>query len=261
MQQGVLIDVWEVGSFDGELLSELRANADLVRNYIEIDRAIYLEREASGLRAAYRANPQAVKYQGFVESIGRQAETRTIRAWHYTRLTDAEVEQLRAGGISLSSLETTRRRLDAQVAVGEISADIADALYAASPFHHPEQVGPRSGKFWMTSHPVEIGDGGVEPLLSSWGGEAVYFWLQDPQLKVVVAGLGKPRIIEVAVPLEATRHAYAAGKAIVATFALSIGCTPDHGAFDLYVTRALGPEAVLAVHTEGEAGFAQIGKP
>ena len=46
------------------------------------------------------------------------------------------------------------------------------------PARHPEQVGPRSGKLWMVSHPVDVGDGGVMPLLSSWGGEAVYFWLQ-----------------------------------------------------------------------------------
>jgi hypothetical protein len=39
-------------------------------------------------------------------------ETRTIRAWHYTRLTDAEVVAMRMTGISLSSLDAIRQRLD-----------------------------------------------------------------------------------------------------------------------------------------------------
>jgi hypothetical protein len=253
------IDVWNVGTFDEELLGTLRAQSELVRNYIATDREILLEREASGLRGAYRTNLNAERYQRFVENLGRDMETRTIRGWHYTRLTDAEVEQLRTTGITLSSLEATRQRLGAQVAAGELPADIADALFAASPFQHREQVGPRSDKFWMTSHPVEIVDGGVTLLLSNWGGEAVYFWLNDTHLKAAVASIGKPRVIEVAVPLNATRRAYLASKAVVAAYARSLGCRPDFGAFDFYAARALGPDAVLAVHSKGEAAFAQMG--
>jgi hypothetical protein len=255
-----LMDVWNIETFDGNLLAELKANETLVRKYIVTDREIFLEREAAALKAAYRTNPYAETYYRFLEDLGRDMETRTIRAWHYTRLTDAEVEQLRTIGIALSSLDATRRRLEAQVAAGVISDEIVNALFAASPFQHSEQVGPRSDKFWLTSHPVEIGDSGVTLLLANWGGEAVYFWLNDAQLQAAVASIGKPRVIEVAVPLEATRHAYLAGKAVVAAFARSLGCRPDFRAFDLYTARVLGPDAILAVHTEGEATFVEIGK-
>jgi hypothetical protein len=214
------IDVWNVETFDEDLLATLRTNSELVRNYIVTDREIFLERETSGLRGAYRTNPHGGSYYGLLEDLGRDMENRTIRA----------------------------------------SAGFADALFEASPFHHPDQVEPRSNKFWMTSHPVEIGDGGVSLLLDNWGGEAVYFWLDDPQLKEAVADIGKPRVIEVAVPLDATRHAYPAGKAVVAAFARSLDCTPDFREFDLYTVHALGPDAVLAVHTEGAAAFAEIGK-
>jgi hypothetical protein len=158
-----LMDVWNIETFDGNLLAELKANETLVRKYIVTDREIFLEREAAALKAAYRTNPYAETYYRFLEDLGRDMETRTIRAWHYTRLTDAEVEQLRTIGIALSSLDATRRRLEAQVAAGVISDEIANALFAASPFQHSEQVGPRSDKFWLTSHPVEIGDSGVNP--------------------------------------------------------------------------------------------------
>jgi hypothetical protein len=166
-----LIDVWNVETFDEDLLGKLHACGELVHNYTATDRGI-LESEASGLRPAYRSNPHSESYHRLLEDLDRDMETRTIRAWHYTRLTDTEVEAMRTTGINLSSLGAIRQRLDVQVAAREISADTADALYAASPFHDPEQIGPRSDKFWMTSHPVEIGDGRVTLLLGNWGGEA-----------------------------------------------------------------------------------------
>ena len=107
----------------------------------------------------------------------------------------------------------------------------------------------------MTSSPIPIGDSGITLLLKNWGGELVYFWIKDAALRELVAGIGKPRVIEMAIPLDLTRHTYSAAKAIVATFGRTLGCEPDRGAFDLYATRALGVEAVIAIHTEGEPNF------
>lgn len=86
-----LIDVWNVETFDEDLIATLRANSELVRNYIVTDREIFLEREASGLRVPYRTNPHAESYGRFLEDLDPLMKTRTIRAWHYTRLTDTEV--------------------------------------------------------------------------------------------------------------------------------------------------------------------------
>ena len=103
--------------------------------------------------------------------------------------------------------------------------------------------------------PVPPDDSGVELLLGHWGGEVAYFWLRDQRLIDRVGQLGRARVIEVAVPVAATRHSYSAGDAVVATFARKLGCKPDRKSFDLYVKQALGPEAILAVRTEGEAEF------
>lgn len=254
-----LIDVWNVDTFDGALAADLQAHAELVCNYVQTSRRQWLEREASDHTLPHPTNPYGADYMAFVEAVGRGMEARTIRAWHYTRMTDAEVESLRRGGIYLSTLETIRRRFDAQVAAGVFSAEVADALFAASPFQG-DQRRSRSDKFWMTSHPLDIEDGGVTLLLGNWGGESAYFWLRDPALEALVARLGVPRVLEVAVPLDATRHAYSAGRAVVATFARTLGCKPEKEAFDLYTTRPLGPEAVLAIHSEGEADFATLAR-
>jgi hypothetical protein len=255
-----LIDVWNLETFDKGLLYDLRANVALIRNYVVTNEANFLKREASTPKGPYLMNPYGERYQQFLEDIGRDMEARTIRAWHYTRLIDAEVGALRRGGIYPSTLERIRQRLDAQVTADVFSAELADALFAASPFHHPEQCGPRSNKFWMTSQPVAIEGSGVELLLGNWGGEGVYFWLQDAKLKELVAGIGKPRVLEMAVPLNATRHAYSAAEAIVATFGRTLGLAPYRKDFDLYVTCPLGPDALFAIHTEGEPRFTQIGK-
>jgi hypothetical protein len=69
-----LIDVWSVETFDGDLLAEPRANAELLRNYIATDQEIFLEREASGLRGAYRTNPYEGNYCGWLEDRGRDME-------------------------------------------------------------------------------------------------------------------------------------------------------------------------------------------
>ena len=55
----------------------------------------------------------------------------------------------------------------------------------------------------MTSDPVAPDDSGVKLLLGSWGGEATYFWLKDKRLQNLVAGIGRPRVLEIAVPTSA----------------------------------------------------------
>lgn len=254
-----LIDVWNVDTFDGALTADLQAHAELICNYVQTSRRQWLEREASDHTMPHPINPYGAAYIAFVEAVGRDMEARTIRAWHYTRMTDAEVESLRRGGIYLSTLETIRQRFDAQVAAGVFSAEVADALFAASPFQN-DQRRSRSDKFWMTSHPMDIEDGGVTLLLGNWGGESAYFWLRDPTLEALVARLGVPRVLEVAVPLDTTRHAYSAGRAVVATFGRTLGCKPEKEAFDLYAMRPLRPETVLAIHSEGESNFAALGR-
>jgi hypothetical protein len=47
---------------------------------------------------------------------------------------------------------------------------------------------------------------------------------------------------------------------VVATFGRTVGCNPDREAFDLYSIRALGSEAVIAVHSEGEPHFAALAR-
>lgn len=249
-----LIDVWNTETFDDDLAAHLRGAADLIREYLTTARRQYLERRASGHTQPHLINPYGSDYAAFTDGLVPWMETRSIRAWHYTRMTDAEVNGLLRDGVHLSDLVAIRRRLDAQVAAGAFSADIAEVLFAGSPFQS-ERFGERSNKFWMVSHPHDIEDSGVELLLKSWGGEAVYFWQCDPQLQSLLKRIGRPRVIELAIPLAATNRAFSAGHAVVSSYARTLGCRADNGAFDLYARQPLGADAILKIHSEGEATF------
>ena len=197
------IDVWNLDTFDAALLTGLNSERDLLRNYALTEKKQFLEREAADGWVPSASNPYAAERNCFIERVIMPAmEQRTIRAWHYTRLTDSEVTLLTSGGVYVSTLEQIRRRLDVQVSALTLSAETADALYAASPFHL--QNNSRAGKFWMTSHPVSADNSGVELLLQHWGGEGVYFWLKDAQLVEQVKRFGRPRVIELAVPMKVT---------------------------------------------------------
>ncbi|CAN7350637.1 hypothetical protein [Rhizobium sp. LjRoot258] len=254
-----LIDVWNLGTFDGALMRELEAKRDLLCNYERTGKKNYREQQAAKGWVPLKENPYADERQHILEQIVMPAmEQRTIRAWHYTRLTEDEANLLQSGGIYISNLAAIRKRLDTQVVAGVIPVESADALHEASPFHH--QTDSRSGKFWMTSHPFPPDDSGVELLLGHWGGEGVYFWLKDDRLIELVKLIGRSRVIEVAVPLHLTTSAYSAAKAVIATFVLAHGCEPEWSAFDLYTTSALGADAVLNVRTEGDSEFSALAR-
>jgi hypothetical protein len=254
-----MIDVWNVDTFDGELRGDLDVHADVIRDYMLTSRRQWLEHEASDHTMPYPENPFAGEFMLVKEHIMRLMEARTIRAWHYTRLTDAEIDALRKVGIYTSSLESIRSRFATQVAAGTFTLEVAERLFADSPYQSG-QIDSRSNKFWMVSHPVEIDNGGVKLLLESWGGESAYFWQQDAALQAMLMQIGRPRVLEIAMPLIYSRHGYSAAEAVVATYGRMLGCQPDKHAFDLYTQRPLGPAHILAVHSSGEPKFSVIAR-
>lgn len=255
------IDVWDLATFDAQLVAILDANADLIWNYMVRDHEIFQTHElASGPdRALMRpSNAYAARIVSLKEALAFEMRSRTMRAWHYTRLTDGEAFAMKSSGVDISTLGSLQARLSARVAAGDFNQTVADELFAASPFHS-DQLGGRSNKFWMTSHPVVIDDSGVEPLMARWGGEVASFWLKDAGYLATLASVGRRSIVELAVSLAQTHHAHSAGEAVIATFGRCLGCIPSKQAFDLYVTSHLPGSAVLAIHTEPDPTFAAIG--
>lgn len=252
-----LVDVWNVETFDRELTTLLSAEADMIRAYMDRDLEIFrtFENTTGPDRALFRPeNVHAGAFVALKERVMPLMAARTIRAWHYTRLTEIEADALRAGGVILSTIDTLKARLAARVQAGEMSPATADAALAASPLHH-DQRRSRADKFWMVSHPVSIQDSGVEPLMAHWGGEVAHFWLKDPDHLTALASIGSRSVVELAVPLAATGFAWSAAEAAVAAYGRSLGCIPESRAFDLFALEPLPGSAILAIHRDGDPNF------
>lgn len=256
----MILDTWNVDTFDDELMARLHAHRVLIGNYFTTERQQFLEREAASGWLPAADNPFTRGYLDLLDDMGEELSRRTIRAWHFARLTDDEVAVIQTEGIWPGTLDTLRRRLDMRVKAGTFTAPDADSLYAASPCHHPEQQSGRLGKFWMSSVPIAPDDDGVEPVLGQWGGEATYFWLEDERLTKLLATIGMPRILELAVPMAKTGHSFRAAKDVVAAYARSLGCRTDRAGFDLYCVEPLGPEAILTIHHDGDITFSTMGR-
>src|SRR4051794_26976959 len=93
-----LIDLWDVKTFDGELVGALAEQSDLIGNYVKNDNSIFLAHDLrrSPVPSLVRPeNPYAGAFCAWQEEIGLLMQSRLIRAWHYTRLTEEEVDYLR----------------------------------------------------------------------------------------------------------------------------------------------------------------------
>jgi hypothetical protein len=80
--------------------------------------------------------------------------------------------------------------------------------------------------------------------------------VRNETLTAPLARLGRPRIIELAVPVTLADCSFYAARAVIAAFARSRGGIPGKLAFDLRVTSPLPPAAVLA----GEPAFEGTGR-
>ena len=253
------IDVWDIETYDPELRALLEGEAELIASYWNTGRQIWLEREAQTRRGPMLANPYGASYYAFCEELGRVMETRTIRAWHFTRLTDGEVAWLRESGLQPMNLELIGQRLDRLTAAGDVEAPFAAQLYAASPYHQDE-LGSRNGKIWLTTDPFPIDDSGVRELLSDWGGESLSFTHREGAVKDRLQQIGRSRILEVALPLATTTRAYCVAGAVLEIYACALGCERNGGSCDLVAVEPLGPQSILAVHSQGDPQFEIMGR-
>ncbi len=257
---GKPIDVWSVPTFDEALLQRLAEGRASIKSYFDTEVEIFLAHDLGrGPRTVLRPeNPHYDAFERLEAAITALMAERTIRAYHYTRLADDEVARMHTHGIEPSTPNTLRARLDGRVRAGALKQEHIEVLLKASPFQ--TQLKNRANMFWMTSHPIAIDDFGVTPLMKHWGGEVASMWLKDEELLATLAAIGKPRIIEIAVPLSSTSHAYGAAKAVVAAYGRSLGAIPEKHLFSLYASAHLSPEVILAVHTEGDDAFVRIGR-
>lgn len=253
-----MIDPWNPDTFNPELQRVLAAESQLVIHYYAEAHKLMEEHLNSSLYQSLKPNRFFSDYLQFREHrLTPILAGVRIRVWHYSRLLDHEVAAMQQR-LEPSSLGFLQRRLDALVSLGLLSQDEADVVFGESPFQTQEES--RSGRIWTVTVPVHFSDGGVTPLLESWGGESAYFWLSDELLAAKLRNLGIPRILEIETALSDGLNAFSVSETVLTAWAKKHGVCVVPSGCDLAIASCLDAAKVVRVHTEGENSFAAVAK-
>ncbi|WP_374618602.1 hypothetical protein [Devosia sp.] len=143
--------------------------------------------------------PLSDRFDAAIYAIVDALEPYSIVGWHCTRLAEHEIEDIRSRGMALLDVDLVSRRVDAAIQHRLISVEHGKRLKTAN------QAGERyrAGMLWFCFFPPAIaGEGGIGDLLRYWGGEAVYnSHDRQPEMGKVIAGIGRPAIVEAEIPL------------------------------------------------------------
>jgi len=157
------IDAWNPITFGEEITAALSAHSRIVYDYHVEDQRLMGEHLRSSPYQSLEPNRYFPAYQEFREHILAPLLARSrIRAWHYTRLTDDEVDAMKRC-LVVSSLDYLRHRLSTLVENDLLGRDDADTVFTQSPFQ--EQL--RTGRLWTTVIPLPHNDSGVHRSLKA----------------------------------------------------------------------------------------------
>lgn len=121
-----------------------------------------------------------------------------FRGYHCTRLTDSEIQHIRANGMQLPNKELLHKRIDSIKQEGLINSLCCEHLKNINQADEPS----RAGRIWFCFFPPYRDGQGLERLFRSWGGEALYNSHEsDPVYGPILKRIGTPCIIEAYVPI------------------------------------------------------------
>ncbi|MCG6885466.1 MAG: hypothetical protein LJE62_17090, partial [Silicimonas sp.] len=152
-----MIDVWNPETFDAELKSLMGANSDLTTEYWRLHRQLMDDHLNSNPYESLKPNPLSVEYLRLQEQeVSPLLGIRKIRVWHYTRLLDEEVEEMKRA-LCLSTLDGLKKRLNILISLGHLAESEAATVYNQSPFQTQDV---RSNKLYAVTAPLPISDCG-----------------------------------------------------------------------------------------------------
>jgi hypothetical protein len=256
-----MIDLWDLNTLPPATTSLLARGEQLIRNHVNKDHTIGVARANAGLKGNIPSNEFGDDMSDLKREIETSVKLESLRTFHYTRMTDAEVAVIVRNGITMTSLSMFRRKLDDVVASGHITRAAVDDVYAKSPIVTGRH-GERGNKFWSCAIPYPITDDRIETFLRCWGGEISRWELPDEGKAAGLMAIGRPRVIEVVLPIERACGGFAASRIadqIVEAFKHGLGLTSYFRGADIYVEHALPPQSVIKVHSQGDATFSGMG--
>ena len=141
----------------------------------------------------------AAGYDRAIDGLRRMLTPYVLHGYHCTRLAEAEIEHILSHGMQLPNRAALCERIERLRAAGLIDDQVADRLKVENQAHEAN----RAGMIWFCFYPPHIaGQHGIERLLRSWGGEALYnSHERDAVTGRVLGNIGVPCLVEADVPI------------------------------------------------------------
>ncbi|MHC2574694.1 hypothetical protein ACVMH6_007022 [Rhizobium leguminosarum] len=262
----ILISVWDLDTYDGDIQDYLNRHQATIRLHreraLELDNIEPPRDLQERIRFRKPTNEHYPAYMAARDGLAPILESKSFRAFHYTRMTDSEVERILRAGIRTTSLDLLNERLQSVVEEKLLKPEIAETIYRSSALHSPHEYGDRRG-FWTTACPIDVTDSAVDMLVGHWGGESSYFpfmgGAEDEAMLSAIQGIGRGRILEIEVPMSSTQGVgpHSATKTMFDVVERSFG-HENSLALDFNSLEPLPPSAIIRVISEGEAEFDDV---
>lgn len=147
-----------------------------------------------------RARATAVDYDRTIYGLRAILSAYTLDGgYHCTRLIDAEIHRIASDGMRLPNRAMLCERIQTIQDAGVLEPHVADLLRQKNQADETN----RAGMIWFCFFPPHFaGQSGIERLLGSWGGEALYnSHERDPLIGPILKSIGTPCLIEATVPI------------------------------------------------------------
>jgi hypothetical protein len=176
-----------------------------------------------------------------------------LRAYHCTRLLDHEAEDVRRHGLRLLDARLVADRLTAAYEHGYIDVSQRDELMRTS------RIDERAGSMkvldqicLVPSTMVFVHDSyGVDRLLATWGGEAIYWAHGDvgSRLYEVLRGLGRPTIVCVQLDVA---HISSMWPSLIGPFLATAAGWPEERGADIFYDASIPGDQVDELWQPGD---------
>ncbi|UVK48267.1 hypothetical protein BPNPMPFG_007606 (plasmid) [Mesorhizobium sp. AR07] len=258
-----MIDLWDIGTYDSEIKDYLESHRDIIDGYSALERKKDIMVAKLATWVPIQPNRFQGDYAATVDGLAEIMSTKTLRTFHYTRMTDDEVESVQAEGMVPTSVDSLNNRVDRQVAAGGLTPEQGTRIIKRPRLR--TDFGVRKG-FWSTTVPLHPDESAVKLLVEHWGGESAYWLLvgtEDEDVISVLKEIGRGRVFEITVPLAEANGGlagFSVARIAVREYACSLGSEFLREGLDLGVEHKLPPSNILRIHSEGEEGYTVIGR-
>jgi len=251
-----IMDAWNPSTYPNQLIELLNNHTELVREYHQMEKVLMDEHLNSSPYQSLKPNPFSSSYLSFKEhDLMPVVANCRIRVWHYSKLTDIEIESIQKK-LVLSSLDFLKQRLNNLIVAKQLTTEEAELVYLNSPLHSQNEI--RADRLWTTVIPLSPNDSGVTPLLKYWGGESTYFRLPESECKKKLKAIGASRILEIETTLHDNHNAYSVSETVALAWAKSLNCPINLTGIDLAIKNCISTAKVIRVHSEGTSSFNNV---